>query len=73
MTLARGLGIQVTAEGIETRDQLEYLRGQGVDLVQGYLLGKPAPADLRERIGDIPAEASESGHHLVSDERAQVS
>ncbi|WP_271613391.1 EAL domain-containing protein [Bradyrhizobium sp. CCBAU 51627] len=50
MTLARGLGVQVTAEGIETRDQLEYLRSQGVDLVQGYLLGRPAPAALSECI-----------------------
>ncbi len=43
MTLARGLNVQVTAEGVETNEQLEYLRREGVDLVQGYLLGKPSP------------------------------
>jgi diguanylate cyclase (GGDEF)-like protein len=43
MTLARGLKVQVTAEGVETKEQLEYLRLQGVDLVQGYLLGRPGP------------------------------
>lgn len=43
MTLARGLNVQVTAEGVDTNEQLEYLRGEGVDLLQGYLLGKPSP------------------------------
>lgn len=43
MTLASGLNVRVTAEGIETMEQLEFLRAQGVDLVQGYLLRKPAP------------------------------
>jgi diguanylate cyclase (GGDEF)-like protein len=43
MTLARGLNVQVTAEGVEAGEQLEYLRDQGVDLIQGYLLGRPVP------------------------------
>ena len=43
MTLARGLDVQVTAEGVETNEQLAYLSEEGVDLVQGYLLGKPSP------------------------------
>jgi diguanylate cyclase (GGDEF)-like protein/PAS domain S-box-containing protein len=43
MTLARGLNVAVTAEGVETKEQLAYLRGQGIDSVQGYLLGRPAP------------------------------
>jgi EAL domain-containing protein (putative c-di-GMP-specific phosphodiesterase class I) len=43
MTLARGLNVEVTAEGVETKEQLEYLSNQGVDLIQGYLLGKPVP------------------------------
>jgi diguanylate cyclase (GGDEF)-like protein/PAS domain S-box-containing protein len=42
-TLARGLGITVTAEGVETDAQLELLRVQGVDYVQGYLFGRPRP------------------------------
>ena len=41
LTLARGLDITVTAEGVETRDQLELLRDQGVPYVQGYLFGWP--------------------------------
>ena len=44
LLLAKGLGIEVTADGIENKEQLEYMRAAGVDLVQGYLLGRPAPA-----------------------------
>ena len=29
------------AEGVETQDQLEFLKAQGCDQVQGYLLGRP--------------------------------
>ncbi|MCB9602995.1 MAG: EAL domain-containing protein [Sandaracinus sp.] len=37
------LGIEVVAEGVETRDELECLRGLGCDVFQGYLFAKPAP------------------------------
>ncbi len=43
LTLARGLDIAVTAEGVETNPELELLRSQGVNYVQGYLLGRPRP------------------------------
>lgn len=47
MTLAHSLGVEVTAEGVETPEQLEYLRNEGVHQLQGYLLGKPrAPENL---------------------------
>jgi len=50
--LAHELRIDVTAEGVETRDQLDYLRGFRCDEVQGYFIGKPVsmtaiPALLR--------------------------
>jgi len=41
--LGRGLDIAITAEGVETQEQLELLSSLGVDLVQGYLLGRPCP------------------------------
>jgi diguanylate cyclase (GGDEF)-like protein len=41
--LARNLGLKITAEGIETPEQLLTLRRLGADLVQGYLCGKAAP------------------------------
>jgi diguanylate cyclase (GGDEF)-like protein len=43
LALAHGLGTVTTAEGIETEQQLEYMREAGVDLAQGYLIGRPVP------------------------------
>ena len=39
--LAQDLQIGVVAEGVETADQLEYLRQTSCDEVQGYLIGRP--------------------------------
>lgn len=54
--LAHNLGIKVVAEGVETEEQLNYLRSKGCDLVQGFFYSRPVPADevlafLRERNG----------------------
>ena len=45
ISLARDLNIDVVAEGVETADQLEYLRQIACDEVQGYLIGRPVSAD----------------------------
>ena len=45
LTLARGLEITTTAEGVETEEQFELLRLAGVDVVQGYLFGRPVAKD----------------------------
>ncbi|HRN10509.1 MAG TPA: EAL domain-containing protein, partial [Lachnospira eligens] len=34
-------GIKVLAEGIESREEYEFLRDNGIDLVQGFYLGRP--------------------------------
>ncbi len=41
--MAHTLHLQVVAEGVETREQLEFLRSHGCDFIQGYLLSKPQP------------------------------
>lgn len=43
--LAHRLGLTVIAEGVERDEQLAVLRELGCDAVQGYLLGRPVPAD----------------------------
>jgi diguanylate cyclase len=48
VALAHGLGLQVTAEGVETRQQADYLMGQGCDVLQGYVFARPMPAEQFE-------------------------
>lgn len=42
--LGRSLGIAVTAEGVETQEQLDRMRAEGCDEAQGYLISRPLPA-----------------------------
>ncbi|MDP3694255.1 EAL domain-containing protein [Bradyrhizobium sp.] len=61
LTLARGLEIAVTAEGVETIAQFERLRAQGVNYVQGYLFGRPGPVrELNFSALDMIARADEA-------------
>jgi diguanylate cyclase (GGDEF)-like protein len=51
VSLGRGLGMKVTAEGVETADQHLFLRAAGVHFMQGYRFGKPmAASDITARI-----------------------
>ena len=57
--MARGLGIPVTAEGVETAEQLERVRALGCDAAQGFLLARPAAPDaiaglLHQPLGPPP-------------------
>jgi EAL domain-containing protein (putative c-di-GMP-specific phosphodiesterase class I) len=51
--LGAGLGLAVTAEGVETQDQLRLLRELGCPYVQGYLVGRPRP--LSEALDAVAA------------------
>jgi predicted signal transduction protein with EAL and GGDEF domain len=42
--IGRRLGIATTAEGVETDAQMDRLREEGCDMVQGFLIGRPVPA-----------------------------
>jgi len=42
--MARGLKLDLIAEGVETRTQLKYLKSQGCREVQGYIFSRPIPA-----------------------------
>ena len=53
--LARGLGLPVLAEGVETEQELAFLAAEACDQVQGYLIGRPLPIeDYAEVIGRKP-------------------
>jgi EAL domain-containing protein (putative c-di-GMP-specific phosphodiesterase class I) len=58
VSLGRGLGMKVTAEGVETAEQQLFLRAAGVHAMQGYRFGRPAPAAaLSERLGEQLSKA----------------
>jgi diguanylate cyclase (GGDEF)-like protein len=51
VSLGRGLGMKVTAEGVETAEQHLFLRAAGVHSMQGYRFGKPGvPAEIDKRL-----------------------
>jgi diguanylate cyclase (GGDEF)-like protein len=57
VSIAQALSITVVAEGVETVEQRQYLLGQGCALQQGYLHGKPMPAEqLAQLMAALEAE-----------------
>ncbi len=51
--LGHALGYHITAEGIETQEQYDFLRNAGCDQGQGFLLGRPMPAEaLQDWLGN---------------------
>jgi len=45
VALARPLGLKVLADGVETAEQQDFLKGIGVDEIQGHIAGAPMPAE----------------------------
>jgi EAL domain-containing protein (putative c-di-GMP-specific phosphodiesterase class I) len=65
LALAKNLGLAVTAEGVETPEQLRQLTALGCDRAQGYHFARPLPADEIGRLlahGRLPARAPRVEH-----------
>ena len=63
IALARAIGATVTAEGIETAEQLRYLDARSCDIGQGYFIGRPQTAADVERL--LGLHASSPGSTLT--------
>jgi EAL domain-containing protein (putative c-di-GMP-specific phosphodiesterase class I) len=59
--LANGLGMATTAEGVETQQQLETVRQEGCTEMQGFLFGRPLPAEEIEVLYGVRRLPCESG------------
>ncbi len=54
--LARGLKLPVVAEGVETKDQLEFLSDHHCNEIQGFLIGRPQPIDSYRDLVGLPKQ-----------------
>ncbi|AHL36621.1 diguanylate cyclase [Pseudomonas brassicacearum] len=63
INLAHNLNLEVVAEGVETREQLDLLRGFGCDQVQGFLISKPLP--LPELVEYLTFDGNQSTQEVV--------
>jgi EAL domain-containing protein (putative c-di-GMP-specific phosphodiesterase class I) len=58
LAMADALHLRVVSEGVETKEQLDILRGLGCEEAQGYLLGRPESSEMAlQRVMDSPLHA----------------
>ncbi len=57
VAMAKTLRLKVLAEGVETPEQLAFLKEEGCDSYQGYLMSPPVPADKFEQLLRSQAES----------------
>ena len=64
--MAKRLGMHTLAEGVETREQIDFLKKIGCEKIQGYFYGKPMPGHM------IHAHLNQKGLQLESGLEASV-
>jgi diguanylate cyclase (GGDEF)-like protein len=64
VAMTHELNLKLVAEGVETEEQLDFLKDRRCDVVQGFLFSKPMPADAVEQIiaRGTDLQAMASGH-----------
>jgi EAL domain-containing protein (putative c-di-GMP-specific phosphodiesterase class I)/GGDEF domain-containing protein len=67
--LAHGLGMKVTAEGVETAMEMTLLTSMGCDMIQGWYVAKPMPLDKFVEFSLTPSSPSIPGDVLLGSER----
>jgi diguanylate cyclase (GGDEF)-like protein/PAS domain S-box-containing protein len=66
LDLGASMGVTTTAEGVETLEQLNALRGQGCAEIQGYFISRPAPASEIARMLGVVESARTSAASVLS-------
>lgn len=60
ISLAKDLGMEVTAEGVENSSQVKFLKHNGCDSIQGYFYSKPVPKDdFEQLLEDVNSQKQE--------------
>jgi hypothetical protein len=73
VTLAETMELETTAEGVETQDEVDFIRDLGCSHIQGFVFGKPLEAEaLRERLGARGSETERLGHKATREQRLRV-
>ncbi|MDP9414943.1 MAG: EAL domain-containing protein, partial [Pseudomonadota bacterium] len=71
VAMAEGLGMETTAEGAETAEEVELIRELGCSQVQGFIFGRPVPAEhaleiaSRSKSGAAQAQSRAPRHGLI--------
>jgi diguanylate cyclase (GGDEF)-like protein len=71
VTLADSLGMDTTAEGVETHDDLYLIRELGVSQVQGYIFGKPMPGE-EARVLANSSRVEAEGYQCIREPRQRL-
>jgi diguanylate cyclase (GGDEF)-like protein/PAS domain S-box-containing protein len=73
VTLAQTMELETTAEGVETQDEVDFIRDLGCSHIQGFVFGRPLEAEaLRARLGERGNETERLGPKATRENRLRV-
>ncbi len=68
--MGHNLALEVTAEGVDSKQQVQFLRARGCSIFQGYLFGRPVGADDLETLLRTPQRFELGPHSDLAMQRA---